>query len=511
MASMGDMEAGRRMLIVETIAKVRRAYFVQKKPIKAICREFCLSRKVVRKVIRSEATAFGYERRQQPRPRLGPWQDRLDGLLLANGEKAARERLTLIRVFEELRGLGYEGGYDAVRRYARVWRAAHGAALAEAYVPLSFAAGEAYQFDWSHEIVVLGGVTTKVKVAQVRLCHSRMPFVRAYPRESQEMVFDAHARAFDFFKGACTRGIYDNMKTAVEAVFIGKDRRFNRRFLQMCGHYLVEPTACTPAAGWEKGQVENQVGNIRERLFTPRLRAASYAELNAWLLDQCIHYAKANKHSELADQTIWQVFEAERAALVPIGNRFDGFRATQAAVSKTCLVRFDNNKYSVSSRAVGRPVEIQAYAERIVIRQDGVVVGEHARSFCRNRTLYDPWHYVPVLARKPGALRNGAPFKDWPLPASLERLRCRLKGSDDGDRQMVKILAAVLTDGLAAVEAACAEAVGDGVHSADVVLNILARHRDPGRVATIPTPEALRLRQAPIADCARYDRLRRAG
>ena len=119
------------MLIVETIAKIRRTYFVQKKSIKAICREFCLSRKVVRKVIRSEATAFRYQRGQQPRPRIGPWQDRLDGLLLANEEKAARERLTLVRVFEELRGLGYEGGYDAVRRYARIWRAAHGAALAQ--------------------------------------------------------------------------------------------------------------------------------------------------------------------------------------------------------------------------------------------------------------------------------------------------------------------------------------------------------------------------------------------
>ena len=89
-----------------------------------------------------------------------------------------------------------------------------------------------------------------VKVAHLRLCHSRMPFVRAYPRESQEMVFDGHDRAFAFFKGTCTRGIYDNMKTAVDAVFVGKERAYNRRFLQMCGHYLVEPVACTPGAGW---------------------------------------------------------------------------------------------------------------------------------------------------------------------------------------------------------------------------------------------------------------------
>jgi transposase len=202
--------------------------------------------------------------------------------------------------------VGYTGSYDAVRRYARVRQRREGRDAAEAFVPLSFAPGEAYQFDWSQETVVLNGTTRTVKVAQVRLCHSRMAFLRAYPRETQEMVFDAHDRAFAFFHGACTRGIYDNMKTAVDAVFAGRDRAFNRRFLQMCSHYLVEPTACTPAAGWEKGQVESQIGTLHERFFKPRLRFASYAELNAWLLDQCVAYARAHRHPEFTDRTIWQ-------------------------------------------------------------------------------------------------------------------------------------------------------------------------------------------------------------
>ena len=497
------------MLIVETIAKIRRLFFVQGKPIKAICRELGLSRKVVRKVVRSKATEFHYEREAQPLPKIGPWSDKLDQLLLANEGKAARERLTLIRLFEELRGLGYDGGYDAVRRYARQWSKERGASTAAAYVPLTFAPGEAYQFDWSHEIVLLSGVTVTVKAAHVRLCHSRMLFVRAYPRETQEMVFDAHDRAFALFKGACQRGIYDNMKTAVETILVGKERIYNRRFLQMCSHYLVDPVACTPASGWEKGQVENQVGLVRERFFTPRLRYKSYAELNAWLLDQCIAYAKAHRHPEQADQTIWEMFEAERPHLVPYAGHFDGVHSVPASVSKTCLVRFDNNKYSVAASAVGRPVEVHAYADRIVIRQDGRIVAEHPRSFGRGRTVYDPWHYVPVLARKPGALRNGAPFKDWVLPAAMERVRRKLASVDDGNRQMVDILTAVLTDGLPAVEAACAEAIAQGVHSADVVLNILARQRDPGPAATILTPAALTLRHAPVADCARYDNLRR--
>jgi transposase len=495
---------------VDTIARVRRAYFVRGRTIKQIVRDLHVSRNTVRKIIRSDETAFEYERSVQPQPKIGAWREDLERILAQNAARPRRARLTLMRVFEELRGLGYGGGYDAVRRFAAAWARRQDEATAAAFVPLSFALGEAYQFDWSHEVVLIDGVTTVAKVAHVRLCHSRMLFVRAYPHESQEMVFDAHDRAFAFFKGACTRGIYDNMKTAVDTVFVGRDRAYNRRFLQMCGHYLVEPVACTPAAGWEKGQVENQVGTVRQRFFSPRVRAKSYEELNAWLLDRCIAHARAQPHPEIRDKTIWEMFEAERPSLVPYRGPFDGFHAVQASVSKTCLVRFDTNKHSVSASAVGRPVEIRAYAERIEIRQDGRIVGAHRRAFGRGATVYDPWHYVPVLARKPGALRNGAPFKDWVLPASLERVRRKLRAAPDGDRQMVEILGAVLTDGLPAVEAACAEALKEGVHSADVVLNILARQRDPGPPVTIATPEALRLRHEPAADCARYDRLRRA-
>ena len=135
-------------------------------------------------------------------------------------------------------------------------------------------------------------------------------------------------------------------------------------------------------------------------------------------------------------------------------------------------------------------------------------VGRHPRAFGRRATVYDPWYYVPVLARKPGALRNGAPFRHWVLPRAIERVRGRLRGAADGDRQMVEILAAAMTDGLAAVEAACAEALAQGVYSADVVLNILARQRDPEPPVPIATPATLRLRCAPVADCARYDSLR---
>ena len=155
---MGDAGCG------DAIGRIRREHWVKGKSIKEIARDLKVSRNTVRKVLRSGETSFSYEREVQPRPKLGRWREELDRLLAKNAGVAARERLTLIRLFEELRALGYDGGYDAVRRYARAWSRRAGQ-TAEAFVPLSFAPGEAYQFDWIHEVVLMSGVTVTVKVA----------------------------------------------------------------------------------------------------------------------------------------------------------------------------------------------------------------------------------------------------------------------------------------------------------------------------------------------------------
>ena len=497
------------MLIVETIAKIRRDHHVLGKSIKAITRERHLSRNTVRKVLRSNDTAKVYRRKSQPRPKLGDYIERLDALLKDNAAAPRRERLTFLRFFEVLRDEGYQGGYDAVRRYALEWqrREGHGD---QAFVPLIFAPGEAFQFDWSHEIVVLGGTTQTAKVAHVRLCHSRMRFICAYPRESQEMVFDAHDRAFAFFDGTCTRGIYDNMSTAVDAVYAGKSRKFNRRFEQMCSHYLVEPVACSPGAGWEKGQVENQVNNTRQRCFVPRVHAESFEALNARLLEHCVAEAHRLRHPETPEKTVYEVFEQERGVLVPYVGPFDGYRVQVASTSKTCLVTFDRNRYSVPSTTVSKTVEVQAYADRLVIRYDGEIVAEHPRSFSRDCVIYNPWHYLPILQRKPGALRNGAPFKDWPLPESLGRVREHFEQLDDGDRQMVKVLNAVLTDSLSVVAQACECALNTGTVTADIILNLVARAQAPKVPAKIEAPPSLKIEQVPMANCTRYDGLRQA-
>jgi hypothetical protein len=214
-----------------------------------------------------------------------------------------------------------------------------------------------------------------------------MLFVRAYPRETPGdgvrrprpglRLLQGHLHARHLRQHEDGGG--DDLRRQGAA--------YNRRFLQMCGHYLVEPVACTPASGWEKGQVENQVGLVRERFFTPRLRVKSYEELNAWLLDKCVAYAKAHRIPSCATGRSGRCSRPSGRAWCPMpAASTASMRA--ASVSKTCLVRFDNNKYSVLASAVGRPVEIRAYADRIEHAPGRrMVVGEHPAASAATRRL----------------------------------------------------------------------------------------------------------------------------
>lgn len=345
---------------MESIRKIRQAYHRDKKPIRQIAREFHLSKNTVKKIIRSDVTDQSYKRSTQPRPKLAAFEERLQQMLSEDAGKPIRHRRSAQLLFEALQREGFSGGYDSVRRYIQQERKKAGDGVAAAFIPLSFDPGEAFQFDWSYEQIELGGVNVKIKIAQFRLCNSRMPFCIAYTRETLEMVLDAHVRAF------------------------------NRRFQSLASHYLFEPVACTPAAGWEKGQVENQVGLVRKRFFALRRKFADLAELNQWLHDQCLAYAASHKHPDTPLLSIAEAFKAERKHLLTVTMPFDGYLESTARVSSTALVAFDRNSYSVHVSAVGNPVTVRAYADRLTLVQDGRTVGFHVRRFSRGEVFYDP-------------------------------------------------------------------------------------------------------------------------
>jgi transposase len=499
------------MLSMDLIAEIRRRHLVGKESISSIARDLDLSRPTVRKHCRSKLEP-AYHRTKQPTPMLGAFEETLEKWLLTERHLPRRQRRTARRLFEGLQVEGYRGAYDSVQRFVRRWKetASVAGVTRQAFIPLVFSPGEVCQFDWSHEQVELAGVMQSVKVAHFRLACSRQMFVVAYPRETQEMVFDAHNRAFAFFGGVPERMVYDNLKAVVETILTGKERLFNRRFMVLANHYLFEPVACTPASGWEKGQVENQVGNIREWLFTPLARFADLEALNEWLTTRCWELA-ARRHPVTPERSIAACFAQEQAALRPVTAPFDGYVEHMLRVSSTCLVMVDRNRYSVPAAFAGRAVSVRSTATEIRIAADDHVIATHPRRFGRDALVCDPWHYLPILERKPGALRNGVPFREWDLPVAIQLVRDRILRQPKGDRGFVELLLMARDTGLEPLEVACELVLQGQVVTAAVVMNELRRLTAPQRASMPDAANLLTLQIEPLADCGRYDNLRGAG
>lgn len=495
------------MLTLETTAKIRRDYFVHEKSIRQISRERHVSRNTVRKVIRKGSDAFVYSREIQPRPLLGDYVEHLETMLENDWQQPRKKRLTAKRLHEDLVKEGFQGGYDTVRRFVKKWRDEKGRNPGTVFVPLAFDPGSVCQFDWSHEHVVLAGEVRTIKIAHFRLAFSRMPFLMAFMRESVEMVLEAHNRAFEFYGGNPRQGVYDNLKTVVRKVLKGKERLFSKRFQKMCDHFLMEPVACSPAAGWEKGQVEKQVQDMRRWLLTPMPHFADLEELNAWLADQCWRLAAQRRHPEQKERTIAAVFQEEREYLIPFVSPFEAYQEQVYQVSSTSLVGYDRNHYSVDCRAAKKMVTLRAYADRVHIFLEDQIVADHPRCFKRGSTIYNPWHYLDVLERKPGAIRHGAPFRDWALPDALSTIRQRLEKRLGGDREFVSLLLAGREHGVSSVEQACQWALQHGVIQSNAIINRLSRTNQPSDPEPIVTSPKLILHEEPTADCARYDRL----
>ena len=423
---------------MDIIAEIRRRHLVSGESISSIARSLKISRPTVRKHLTTVAEPV-YQRQSQSVPKLGEFKPLLIQWLETEVKLPKQQRRTEQRLYEGLLEEGYQGAYDSVQRFVKQWTMENknSPSVKQAFIPLDFKPGDVCQFDWSQETVELGGVVQTIKVAHFRLAYSRKMFVVAYPRETQEMVLDAHNQAFALYGGVPLQMIDDNLTTVVDAVFVGKERKFNRRFMVLANHSLFEPVACTPAAGWEKGQVENQVGNIRDWLFTPRVKVANLLQLNTWLARRC-EERSGRRHPTQPSRTIADCFSEEQPLLREITAPFSGDVEHLLRVSSPCLVRVDRNRYSVPARWAGRVVSVRVTANKLSIVADHEIIAEHERCFLRDQLICHPWHYLPVLEKKPGALRHGAPFVDWDLPVSIQKVREQRLQQKKGDRAFVE-------------------------------------------------------------------------
>ena len=497
------------------LSVIRRWHYRDHLSIREIAKRTGLSRNTVRKYLRSDIVEPRFKVPERP-SKLDPFVERLTVWLRREMGRPRKQKRTIKQLYADLVSLGFDGSYGRVAAFARGWRDDYRRQQQMSgkgtFVPLSFAPGEAFQFDWSEDWAIIDGVRTKLQVAHFKLSYSRAFFVRAYLLQTHEMLFDAMTQAFRVLGGVPQRGIFDNMKTAVDKIGTGKARQVNARFAAMASHYLFEPEFCNPASGWEKGQVEKNVQDARRRMWQVMPGFPDIDALNAWLEEQCIAQWGQIQHGVLPG-TVADVHAAEVASLMPLGRPFDGFVEHTKRVSPTCLISFERNRYSVPASFANRPVSLRVYPDRIVIAAEGQILCEHGRVIERShdqpgRTIYDWRHYLAVVQRKPGALRNGAPFTE--MPSAFRQLQGALLRRSGGDREMVEILSLVLHHDEQAVLCAVELALEAGVPTKTHILNILHRLIDgkDGTPPRIDAPQALVLRREPKANVARYDTLR---
>ncbi len=487
------------MISMEMMGKIRRMYFRDKLSLHEIAKRTGLSRNTIRKWVRAPETKPPVYQRREVFNKLSPFHETLEQALRADAFRAKQNRRTAKALLSMIRAQGYDGGYSQLTAFIRHWRGEQGKAV-RAFVPLAFALGEAFQFDWSEEGMLIGGIFRRIQVSHMKLCASRAFWLVAYPSQGHEMLFDAHTRSFAALGGVPRRGIYDNMKTAVDKVSKGKGRTVNARFTVMCSHYLFDPDFCNVASGWEKGIVEKNVQDSRRRIWLDARANTfhSFEALNAWLAQRCRALWQELVHPQYNGLTVAEVLELERVEMMPMPTAFDGYVERTVRVSSTCLISVARNRYSVPCERVGQWVSSRLYPSRIVVIADDGVIASHERLFDRDQVSYDWQHYLPLIERKPGALRNGAPFADLPKPLRL--LRRGLRRHLHGDRIMTQVLAAVPIAGLDAVLVAVELVLESGSLSADHILNVIARLTSTEVPPSVETH--LQLKVAPIANTA---------
>ena len=495
---------------MDMIGKVRRMKLRDQLSLSEISKRTGLARNTVKKWLKAPGDEPPKYERRAVECKLTAFEGTLHQALAADAHRPKQSRRSARALLSQIQAQGYRGGYSAVTDFIRAWRTRSDSSPAKAFVPLSFELGEAFQFDWSDEAMVVGGVFYNVQVAHLKLCASRAFWLVAYPSQGHEMLFDAHTRSFQALGGVARRGIYDNMKTAVDKVKRGKGRVVNARFAAMCSHYLFDPDFCNVASGWEKGVVEKNVQDSRRRIWieASTRRFGSFIELNAWLAERCRSVWADTSHPIHRQFTVGEMLELERGHLMSMPTLFDGYVERMARVSSTCLVVAARNRYSVPCEWAGHIVSTRVYPERVEVAAMDAVVASHARLSGSGQTVFDWQHYIELVQRKPGALRNGSPFLD--LPPALLRLRQSLLRHPGGDRVMAQVLAVVPQAGLEAVLVAV-ELVLEGMApsgsvSVEHVRNVLARLNNP--VEPLQAETALQLTLTPKADTARYDRLR---
>ena len=386
--------------------------------------------------------------------KIGPYWERIAGILEADQELPRKQRHTAKRIFQRLREEGYGGGYTQVKEAVRELKQSRG----EVFVPLVHEPGEA-QADFGFALVKMAGQLIKAAFFALALPYSDAMFIAAYPRECTESFQDGHVRAFRFFEGVPTRIRYDNARTSVRQITGSRSRKLTDGFLQLQSHYLFEARFCRVGRPNEKGVVEGIIKFARLNYLVPVPQVESFEELNRYLEQRCREDLKRTLRGQKAPKG--ELLKEDQAAFLDLPSAFEACRQSSTQVDKLSLVRFDRNDYSVPVRYAHLEVTVKGSVDRVRICRQDRMLAEHARLWEKERIAFEPLHYLELLERKPGALDQAKPLAEWQLPECFQQLRARLEAEKSGwgTREFIRVLRLLEKSSMVRVERAVEKAL----------------------------------------------------
>lgn len=491
------------MLRMDQYEHIRTAHRIYDQSISEIARTTGHSRNTIRKALNQEYCRYS-SRKKQTYPVLGPFTDIIDSWLSDDRQQPVKQRHTAQRVFQRLAvEHDYSGSASNVRKYVREAKERLGTAGNKAFIPLEPELGQEAEVDWGTAKVILAGQPVKVKLFCMRSKGSGKPFVRLYPCERQQALFDALMRGFEFYGGIFPRLIFDNMTTAVRKILQGKGRLEQESFSRFRIYNNFEARYCNPASGHEKGGVEGLVGFARRNFLVPVPDVDSLEEINELLLRQCLAYGQHTISGK--DKTVDALFAEERSHLldlpkVPFANQ----QILTSKVDKYATVMVDKNRYSVPTRLVGRCLRVVCHVDTLEIFERDNCVATHHREFANNKWQLDPIHYLELIKQRPLAFHSARPLREWKkrwtqeMNLLLERF-CQSFGESRGIKEFIDVLLLFGKHPDQEVEAAIAQALAAGASSGEAVRHLLNHHRE--------TPEILPLERyasLPEADVSVY-------
>ena len=455
---------------VELYGRVRHAVRIEGLSHREAARRFGIDPRTVAKMMVFSVPP-GY-RRSKPlaRPKLDPFIGIIDRILEEDKSRPAKQRHTSKRIFERLRDEhGFGGGLTIVKDYVHERRLRQ----REVFVPLRHDPWHA-QVDFGEALAEIGGVEQKIHFFAFDLPHSDASFVQAYPAETTEAFCAGHTAAFGFFGKVPNSILYDNTKIAVARILGDGTRQWTRVFSELQSHYLFADRFGRPGKGNDKGKVEGLVGWIRRNYLVPMPRVASFAALNAKLIDDCRRRLgdRLRGHTEIIGERLLRDLAVCRSLpAIP----YDACEKRTGRVSSLSLVRYRGNDYSVPTAYGHREVLVRGYVDAVMISCGADVIARHARSYEREDFVFDPLHYLALLEQKTGALDQAAPLVGWDLPAEFATFRRLLEArmGKRGKREFVQVLRLLESFRRDDVVAGIKEAMARGAIGFDAVKHLV--------------------------------------